>query len=82
MYSRNVKIPTTWISSGVITPLSRAHSLGLCGVGSLRPSSRGRISSHTPLLLPVPYEVWMQDRAKGKTKGFSKRKKELLAPYR
>lgn len=65
------------------SPHSPEHSLLVCvGVGSLRPSSRGRLSSHTPLLLPVPCEVWMQDRAKGKTKGFSKRKEELLAPHR
>lgn len=82
MYSRIVKIPTTRISSGIITPLSPEHSLLVyVGVGSLRPSSTGRLSTHSPRLLPVPYEAWMQDRANGKIKGFSKRKKELLAPH-
>ena len=79
MYSRNVKIPTTWISSGIITPLSRAQSPGLCGSGVSQAFQQGQA------LIPHPTaacEVWMQDRAKGKTNGFSKRKKELLAPYR
>ena len=61
--------------------LSEHSLLGYVGVGSLRPSSTGRLSTHSPLLLPVPCEVWMQDRAKGEIEGFSKRKKELLAPH-
>lgn len=54
MYSRNVKIPTTWISSGVITPLSRAHSLGLCGSGVSQAFQQGQDLIPHPTAAPCP----------------------------
>lgn len=54
MYSRSVKIPTTGISSGVITPLSRAQSLGLCGSGVSQAFQQGQDLIPQPTAAPCP----------------------------
>lgn len=54
MYSRNVKILTTWISSGIITPLSRAQSPGLCGSGVSQAFQQGQALIPHPTAAPCP----------------------------
>lgn len=65
MYSRNVKISTTRISSGSSPRSLRAQSLGLCGSGVSQAFQHGEALNPQPTAAPCPLRGVDAGQSKG-----------------